>query len=69
MAGQLHDAGISIEVDEQTSRFARLNDFEQNPIKLWEPVWWMRFARRACRFEGPYMPLREIRIASFCMRD
>lgn len=41
MAAQLQTAGIAVKVDPQTypnGRFARLNDPEGNPIKLWQPM-------------------------------
>ena len=41
LVAQLADAGIPVDVDENTSpngRFARLKDPEGNPIELWEPA-------------------------------
>lgn len=41
MVGQLRDAGIDVEVNNEVypnGRFARLYDPEGTPIELWEPV-------------------------------
>ena len=41
MAAQLRQAGIAVEINEETypnGRFARLYDPEGNPIELWEPA-------------------------------
>ncbi|QPG05345.1 VOC family protein [Salinimonas marina] len=41
MVQQLRNAGIEVDVDEETypnGRFARLYDPEGNPVELWEPA-------------------------------